>query len=110
MAETFKRLASRAVGTSRVRVGGYTVPAATKAIVIGMSVANILTDACTATLEHHDGTNYTLIAKGVSLAEGQSLAPVGEMNKLILETGDGLFVTSGTASGLDVVVSIVEIT
>lgn len=110
MPEVFKRLTSRDVGTSRVRVGAYTVPAATKVIVLGMTVANKLTSQVAADIEHHDGTNYTLIAKAVPVAAGAVLAPCGEMNKLILETGDGIFVKSGTADGLDVIVSILEIT
>lgn len=109
MAETFKRLTARAVGTTPTRVGDYTVPAATTAVVIGSSVANILAEAVTATVEHHDGTNSTAVAKDVSLAAGQSLAPSGEVNKIILQPGDGLFVTSDKAAALDVVISILEI-
>jgi hypothetical protein len=109
MPEVFKRLTARDVGTSRVRIGGYTVAAATKVIVLGMTVANKLAAQVAADVEHHDGANYTFIAKGVALPAGSSLAPCGEMNKLILEPGDGLFVKSDTAASLDVVVSILEI-
>lgn len=109
MAETFKRITSRGVGTTATRVGDYTVPAATTAIVIGMSVANVTAGAVKATVEHSDGANLTDIVKDVDLAVGQSLAPCGEMNKLVLEAGDGVFVTSSEASSLDVVIGILEI-
>lgn len=109
MAQSFKRLTSRAIGTAQTRVDNYTVPAATTAIIIGSSIANILSEAVTVTFEHHDGTNFTAIAKNVQLAAGQTLAPSGEINKVVLQAGDGLFVTSSTASSLDVVISILEI-
>lgn len=109
MAETFKRITSRGVGAAPTRVGDYTVPAGTTAIVIGMSVANVTPDAVTGTVEHSDGTNLTAIVANVGIPTGQSLAPCGEMNKLILEAGDGVFVTSSEASSLDVVIGILEI-
>lgn len=109
MPEVFKRLTSRDVGTARVRVGGYTAPASTKVIVLGMTVANKLAlGQVAADVEHHDGANYTLLAKGVALPAGSSLAPCGEMNKLVLEPGDGIFVKSDAAASLDVIVSILE--
>ena len=110
MAETFKRLVSRGVGTTRTRIGGYTVPSGATAIVIGSSFANILTATVSASVEHHDGANYAAIAKAVELGAGQALAPSGEVNKLVLQTGDGIFATSGTAASLDCVISILEIT
>jgi hypothetical protein len=108
MPEVFKRLTARDIGTARVRIGGYTAPDATKVVVVGLTVANKLTAQVAADIEHHDGANYTFIAKGVAIQPGASLAPCGEMNKLVLEAGDGLFVKSDTAAGLDVVVSILE--
>lgn len=110
MPETFRRLTSRGVGTTATRVGGYTVPVDGVAIVIGMSIANVLTSVVNATLQHSDGTNLTNIVAAVPLQPSQSLAPAGEVNKVVLQAGDGLFATSGTASGLDVLVSILEIT
>ena len=109
MPEVFKRLTSRDVGAARVRVGGYTTPTSTKVIVLGMTVANKVAVQAAADIEHHDGAAYTFLAKGVALTAGSSLAPCGEMNKLILEPGDGLFVKSDTAASLDVIVSILEI-
>ena len=109
MAEVFKRLTARGVGTSRVRIGGYTVPAATTAIVIGTSIANVTGDAAEVDFEHHDGTNYTALIKALSLGAGQTLAPAGEVNKIVLQAGDGLFVKSSTAASLDAVISILEI-
>lgn len=110
MAESFKRLTARAVGETRVRVGGYTVPVGGRAIVIGTSIANVLDGTTSVTLEHHDGTNYTRLIKAVPLDTAQAFAPLGEMNKVVLEPGDGLFVTASVAASVDVLVSILEIT
>ena len=114
MAETFKRLVARDVGTSAVLVGGYRVPTTPPgaiAIVIGMTVANKLSNqSCSATVQHNDGTNSTLLAAPVTLAAGETFAPAGEMNKLVLQGNDGLFVTASSAAGLDVIVSVLEVT
>jgi len=108
MPDVYRRLTSRNVGTARDRAGAYTVPAGGTALVIGMSVCNTTAAAVNASIEHHDGTNYTFIADLVPLAVAQTLAPIGEMNKLVLQAGDGVFVTSSAATSLDVVVSILE--
>lgn len=110
MPETFRRLTSRGVGTTATRVGGYTVPAGGVAIVIGSSFANVTTGTVRATVEHSDGTNLTKIANAIEVASGQALAPLGEVNKIVLQAGDGLFVTSSAATSIDAVVSILEIT
>lgn len=110
MAKTFRRLVSRGIGTADVRVGAYTVPVGGTAVVIGMSIANAhASSPARATLRHHDGTAGAVIA-AATLMPGDALAPAGEMNKLVLETGDGIFVQSSVAGSLDVVVSILEIT
>jgi hypothetical protein len=109
MAERFDRLASRSVGTTRTRVGAYTVPVNKAAIVIGSSIANRLDAEVTVTLEHGDGTAFTMIARAVTLAQGQTLAPSGEMNKLVLRAGDSLHVTASAADAVDAVISILEI-
>ena len=111
MASTFKRVRQIGVGTARTRIGTYTVPANTTAVVIGMSVANVLPDAAIAvTLEHHDGAAYAKIGPpGLPLAEGQAWAP-DEIGKLVLQTGDSLHLTSDTAASADVFLSVMEIT
>ena len=107
--QTFKRLVQRNCGVTRVRVGNYTVPAATTAIVVGMSICNIIAASAQVTLDHDDGATPTRFIKAIPVTPAQTLAPLGEMNKLILETGDGIFVTSDTAAAFDVIVSILEL-
>lgn len=110
MPETYRTLTSRDVGTTRTRVGSYTAPSGAQTIVIGLTVANKLTSTVKATIEHSDGTNFTFITDEIDLATGQTLAPLAELGKIVLPTGHGIFVTSNTATSLDVVMSLVEIT
>jgi hypothetical protein len=77
---------------------------------MALVVANVTGSTVTATIEYHDGTNYTLLAKDVSLTVGQQFAPLSEVGKIPLETGHGIFVTCGSAAALDATLGIVEIT
>lgn len=115
MTQTFKRLTARSVGTSRVQLAnssgtGYSVPTSGVVIVLGMTIANKLAaNDVSATFELYDGTNYTsILPKGVVPA-GNSIGPCGEMNKLVAQAGDSFYITSDTATSLDIVMSILEI-
>ena len=108
MPDVYRRLTSKDVGTTRTRVGSYTVPVGGVAQVIGVSVANTASAAVAADLELFDGATYFFICDAVPLAVAQTLAPVGEMNKLVLQAGDGVFARSNTAASLDVIISILE--
>lgn len=110
MPNTFLRKTERAVGTSRAQVNSYTVGASTQTTVIGLSVANITTSAITVSVEHYDGANYTYLVKDAPLPVGGSLVVVGGDQKLVLQTGDSVYVTSDTASSVDVMMSVLEIT
>ena len=113
--QTFRRLTARSVGTSRVQLANaagtpYAVPTGGKVIVIGMTIANkITTSDVNATFELYDGTNYTSILPKGLVPAGNSIGPCSEMNKLVAEANDQFFVTSDTATSLDVIVSILEI-
>jgi len=111
MANQFVRKTSRAVGVTLTTVNSYTVAAATSAVVIGLSVANILANASievSATL--NDGSTDTYLIKNAPLAPGASLVIVGGDHKVVLVTADGIKVQSNTASSLDAVLSLLEIT
>ena len=112
MANTFKNIAVRNVGTSAVATVVASIP--TQVTVIGMTVANtsaspITVDVYVAIL----GTNYYLV-KGALIPVGGSLVPIGGDQKLVL-TGaagprnDTLYVVSSAATSADVIVSFLEI-
>jgi hypothetical protein len=111
MPNSFKRKLSRGVSSSLVSVNNYTVPASTQVTVIGLvlsNVANGVTNYVTAT--HYDGTADTYLVKDAPVLQGASLVVVGGEQKLVLEAGDSVRVSSTLANGVDVVMSILEIT
>jgi|TARA_Y100000310_G_scaffold259332_1_gene267984 hypothetical protein len=88
----------------------YTVPSATTAVVLGMTLANITTSSIEVTifLTNDDGNNVN-IAKLAQIPAKSSLE-VMSGNKYVLETSDILKVKSATANSLDTTLSVMEIT
>ena len=83
---------------------------------IGLTVANIVTtqieidvqlDASTRTSGAEDSV---YIIKDAPIPVGSSLVVVGGEQKIVMEPGDTIKVTSNTASSADVAMSILEIT
>ena len=110
MANTFTRKTSRNIGTSAVQVGSYTVGAATSTTIIGLTVCNTTASPVTADIYHYDGANATYLVKGAPINAGGSLVAVGGDQKVVLVTGDSIYVQSSAATSLDVVMSVLEIT
>mgnify|MGYP006077131513 FL=1 len=111
MANTFKRKFSANIGTSPTTIGAYTVGASTATTIIGLSMSNVSASPVTVTAELVDtGANVTRIIKDAPLPIGGALVVVGGDQKIVLETGDFIRVTSSAASSVDVIMSILEIT
>jgi len=110
MANTFKRYASRDVGTSAVTIGSYTVGASTQTTLIGLTVANTTSSVIAVDVQHNDGANDTYIVKDAPVPAGSSLVVVGGDQKVVMETGDSIKVTSDTATSADAYMSLLEIT
>jgi len=110
MANTFKRKLSRAIGTSLTAVGSYTVPSSTATTVIGLVVSNITASQVLITATVNDGSNDTNLIKDAPVPSGGAIVIVGGDQKVVLETLDSVKVKSDTASSVDVVMSILEIT
>ena len=113
MANAFKSETDTAIGTSPATV--YTCPSSTQVTVIGLTVAKIVTsqieidvqlDASTRTSGAEDSV---YIIKDAPIPVGSSLIVIGGEQKVVMEPGDTLKVTSNTASSADVVVSLLEI-
>lgn len=109
MANTFKRKLSRAIGTSAIPVGTYTVGAGNTAVVIGLTVTNTSGSAISANVFLNDSVANTSILTNAPISSGSSLVVVGGDQKVVLETGDSIYVQSSAASSVDVVMSIMEI-
>ena len=111
MANTFTRKLSRNVGVTPDQIGSYTVAANTTAIVIGVTVTNTSGSAITANVYLQDNAvANTFIVANAPISSGASLVPVGGDQKIVMITGDKLYVQSSAASSVDAVLSIMEIT
>ena len=98
MANSFKRKTSAGIGTGFSAVDSYTVAGSTEVTVIGLTVSNVT------------GSTYFSIVKEAPIPSGGSLVVIGGDQKVVMEPGDSMRVKSDTASSLDVVMSILEIT
>jgi hypothetical protein len=111
MANTFTRKLSRGIGTTAVDVGSYTVGSNTTTIVVGMSVTNTSASAITANVYINDiAAANTYIVTNAPISSGSSLVVGGGDQKIVLITGDKMYVQTSASSSADTVMSIMEIT
>ena len=109
MANTFKNRTLRAVGTSPTDVGAV-VASSTQTTLIGMTLSNITSGVVNATVTLNDGSNTTHIIKDGPIPSRGSLIAVGGDQKIVLNVGHKIIVTSNTASSAEVIMSFLEIT
>ena len=109
MANTFKNKVFDGSNTSaNSLMGVYTVPSSTTTVVIGLTLANTTSSQVTADIKLNASANVFL-AKDIPIPAGSSFEYMGG-NKIIMEAGHTLSVSSNTANSLDTVASIMEIT
>lgn len=86
----------------------YTVPSATTAIVLGMTLSNISGSTVYATvlIENADGDNINFL-KNIPIPTG-SAVEVMAGNKVVLNATDVLKVQSDTANSIDTALSVME--
>lgn len=104
MANTFKNYASASVTTQTTI---YTAPSATRATVIGMTVANTANATATVSVEVTMGATTVYLVKNAPVPVGGALVPVGGDQKVVLEAADAIKVTSDQT--VDVLLSVLEI-
>lgn len=107
MANLFKSYTKANVGTAASDV--YTAPGSTTSVIIGLCLANTTGYPVNAdVLVDKAGDSDTVyLAKSLELPDG-TLYEFNAGNKIILETGDKLQVSSSTSSSIDVMVSVLE--
>ena len=109
MANIFKNSIKGPAGTSGL--GVYTTPAATSTTVIGINVANIVSQNIYVDVQITDNsasvTKY--LVKGAVIPNGSSTVLVGGDQKVVLEASDLITVTSNVADSADVIISVLEI-
>jgi len=110
MANTFKNAALASVNNSAYDTL-YTAPSATTAVLLGVALANKTGNSVTVQVQFADTSASTThqLLESVSIP-GNTTLEVLQGQKYILETGDILKVQAGTASAIDVVAGLMEIT
>lgn len=113
MANTFLSETSAAIGTTPTAV--LTCPSSTQTTVIGLSASNRATSQILVSVEL-DATGRTsgaedkvYLVRNAPIPVGSSLVVVGGDQKVVLEPGDTIVVTSDTASSADVTLSHLDI-
>ena len=109
MANAFKNSITGSIGTVGVKV--YEAPSATSTTVIGVGVANTQNQNISVSVMVRDTSadKTVYVVKDALVLPGSSNVLVGGEQKLVLETGDFLSVTSSLANSTDVIVSVLEI-
>ena len=114
MANAFLSETDTGIGTSPATI--FTCPSATQTTIIGLSVANIETsqilvdvqlDASGRTSGAEDSV---YLVKAAPIPVGGALVVIGGDQKVVMEPGDAIKVTSDTAASADVVLSHLDIT
>ena len=114
MANAFLSETDTAIGTTAASV--LTCGADTEITVIGMSIANIVTSQITvdvqldASARTSGAEDSVYLIKAAPVPVGGSLVVIGGDQKVVMEPGDVIKVTSDTASSADVVISHLDIT
>ena len=114
MANLFLSETNAGIGTSSATI--LTCGADTETTIIGLSISNIVTSQITVDVQL-DASGRTsgaedsvYIVKDAPIPVGGSLVVVGGDQKLVLEPGDAIKVTSSQAASADVVLSHLDIT
>ena len=107
MAQDFKRYTEINVGTSVVDIpngANFT----TNDALVGIHIANVLpSSAITVDVYIANGGNNTYLVKGAPIPQGSALQLLDGGAKVVVQSGDRLYVKSDTASSADVWVSVV---
>ena len=114
MANAFLSETDKEIGTSTATV--FTCGSSTESTIIGLSVANRVTSQILVDVEL-DASNRTsgsedkvFLVKDAPIPVGGALVVICGDQKVVLEPGDAIKVTSDTASSADVVLSHLDIT
>lgn len=108
MANIFKSKTKANVGDSAQTI--YTVPSDTTSVIIGFNLTNVSDSDITADVYINKAdvsADGVYLVKGIEIPTG-TLYDFNAGNKIILETGDFIQVTSSAATSLDVILSVLE--
>ena len=109
MANVFKNSVTGSIGLTKTKV--YQAPSDTVTTVIGLSVANVLTQniSVNVTVTDSSATKTNHLIKNALITEGGTVVVIGGEQKVVLEANDFISVVSTQAASADVIVSVLEI-
>lgn len=110
MANTFKNKKSRNIGTAPIQIGSYIVAANTQSTAIGLTLANVANTTIQVSVSLYDGSVDYFIVKQANIVPGGSLVAIGGNQKLVMETGNSIRISSTLANSVDAILSVLEIT
>jgi len=110
MANTFKNAALKDVSNTSYDTL-YTAPGATTTVILAVSLANKTGNAVDTYVQFSDSStaNTHQVLNSVSIP-GKTTLEILAGQKYILETGDAIKIKAGSASAIDVVAGVMEIT
>ena len=113
MANTFKLKTKAGIDASLVTI--YTVPANTKTVIIGLTIANVKGASVTADAQvvtassSGENADDVYLIKDIPLPAGSSIE-IMSGNKIVLEAGDVVKVRGSVTNAVDALLSVMEIT
>ena len=107
MASTFKNYITNNIGLANTVV--YTANSTVTATIIGLTLSNLTASDIKVSLFLTSGANTAYVVKDAFIPTGSALVPVGGDQKLVLESTDSISVFSNTASSVDAITSVLEL-
>ena len=107
MAQNFRRYTENAVGATPVDIPDGS-DFDTYDTIIGISVSNILGATILVDVYINDGSNNIYLVKSAPIPSGGALQVLDGGAKVVVQSGDSMYVVSDTASSADVWVSVVD--
>ena len=107
MAQNFRRYTLNGVGTAAADIpDGANFDSYDT--LVGIHLANVTTNAVTVEVYINDGTNDIHLVSGAPIPAGGALQVMDGGAKIVVQSGDRLYVKSDTAASVDVWVSAVD--
>ncbi len=107
MAQNFRRYTENAVGATPVDIPDGS-DFDTYDTIIGISVSNIVGSTILVDVYINDGSNDIYLVKSAPIPSGGALQVLDGGAKVVVQSGDRMYVVSDTASSADVWVSVVD--
>ena len=107
MAQNFRRYTENAVGATPVDIPDGS-DFDTYDTIIGISVANIVGSTINVDVYINDGSNNIYLVKTAPIPSGGALQLLDGGAKVVVQSGDRMYVVSDTASSADVWLSAVD--